>query len=168
MSFRYKGDLAKPVEPPTIGPLMSGEEISGVAQAMVDEQYRRMVLLFDAHSVKPGDWEALCFALAKTHVPGFKVARGRAGRPQKWHDYDRAMLVLAVEETGLGVREAVQELAQQEPWKSMSSTTRGAETLRDECTRADKRWVAVAQAAKAFDALPDEEKEAARKLSGGY
>lgn len=168
MKFTYTGDLAKPIEPPSIGLLMTDDQIAEIARALFQEEARRMVLLFDAHNIQNGDWRALCFALAKNHVPGFKMAKGRAGAPKKWHDYDRAMLVLAVEETGLGVTEATGLLVKREPWKSMVSHSRGAESLRDEFHRADKKWVSMARKAKAFDSLPEEENEAARNLSGGY
>lgn len=168
MKFTYSGDLAKPIEPPSIGLLMSDNQISDIGRALFQEEARRMALLFDAHNIRHGDWMALCFSLAKAHVPGFKIAKGRAGAPKKWQAYDRAMLVLAVEETGLDVTAATKILARQEPWKSMASHSRGAASLRDEYHRADRRMVVMAQAARAFDALPEEEKERARKLSEEY
>jgi hypothetical protein len=168
MKFTYSGDLAKPLKPPVIGLLMDDDQIAKIGRDRFHEEARRMGLLFDAHNIRHGNWVALCFALAKAHVPGFKMAKGRAGAPKKWQDYDRAMLVLAIEETGLGVTEAARLLVKQEPWKSMTRATRGAKTLSDEYTRADARWVAMARDAKAFDSLPEEEKEAARNLSGGY
>jgi hypothetical protein len=169
MTFKYSGDLIKPIEPPVIGILMTDAQISEDVRAIVIEEHaRRMDLLFDAHEIQRGNWMALCYAMAKAHIPGFRMAKARSGRAKKWGEYDRAMLVLAVEETGLKKRAAAKLLAKQEPWKSLVKATRGFETLKDEYTRADARWVAIAKAARAFDALSEEEKESARNLSVGY
>jgi hypothetical protein len=156
VSFKYKGDLLKPMEPPVIGLLMDDEDIAKIAQAEVKEKYRRMILLFDAHSVEHGNWEGLCFALAESHIPGFKMAKGRAGRAKKWQEYDRAQLVLAVEETGLNITEATKLLATKEPWKTLISHSRGAAALRDEFTRADPRMVEVCRDAKKYGDLQRE------------
>ncbi len=168
MVFKYSGDLVKPIEPPVIGWLMQEEQIAEIERSIVQEKNRRMGLLFDAHNIERWNWMALCFAMAKTHVPGFRMAKGRAGRLKKWGDYERAILVLAVEETGQKIGDAAKLLVKQEPWKSMVKAARGAKTLSDEYTRADARWIALARKAKAFDALSEEEKESARNLSGGY
>lgn len=165
---KYTGELLRPLVPPRIGLLMNEAQIAEKYAEIELERWKRMAILFDAHGVNQGDWQSLCFALAIAHVPGFKMAKGRAGAKTKWQDYDRAMLVLAVEQTGLSVTEATELLAKQEPWKSMVSHARGAKTLHDEYYRADQRMVRMARVAQAFDALSEEEKEAARKLSGGY
>lgn len=131
--------------------------------------------LFEAHGVEQGEWVHLCYALAAAHVPGFKLAKGRKGRPRKWNEHDRAALVVAIEETGLPIKEAAEMLARREPWESKVTATRGAETLRDEYTRADGPWVAMLRDARklarlALDMpdLPAEEKERARQILDGF
>lgn len=166
--MEYLGDLKKPMAPPKIGLLASDEQISEIEDEIRRERYRRMIQLFDAHAIRRGDWEALCFSLADSYVPGFKLAKGRAGAPRKWGEYERAMLVLAVEKTGLDITEATKRLCKQEPWKGMVSHGRGSENLRDEYYRADARMVAIAKSAQAFDTPPDDEKESARNPSGEY
>jgi len=152
MAFKYKGDLIKPMAPPIVGLLASDEDVLRIAKEQVKEEARRMRLLFEAHGIAEGDWVPLCYALARTHVAGFRMEKGRRGRPPKWGDLQRAELVLAVEGTGLeNIKQATEILAQQEPWQSMLVATRGAETLRDEYTRADPRWVNVLRDARAYD-----------------
>jgi len=147
MGFSYKGDLAKPIEPPKLTDPNSEWERADAAEEIADQQQKRMFLLFAAHGIQRGGWRGLCYELAKAHVPGFQVAKGRAGRPQKWGEIERAELAIAVEATGLGVTEATKQLAKQEPWRSMLPQTKtAARTLRNEYTRADPRWVEVIKA----------------------
>ncbi len=154
MATKYSGDLSQPIPHQTIGLLAPETEKSELNNAITREKYRRMILLFDAHGVSYGDWENLCFALAESHVPGLKTAKGKSGRKQKWCDYDRAMLVIAVDKTGLeNISKATEELSQMEPWKSMLVATNGAATLRDEFHRADLRMVAVARDAEMYNAI---------------
>lgn len=156
MAFKYTGDLSSPIPSPKFGLLMTDDETSNIAQSLVNEQYRRMRLLFDAHGVRHGDWEALCFALAENHVPGLKIAKAKAGRPKKWDDFKRAELAIAIEQivrTGKSITEATEELAVVEPWKSLVAHTRGAETLRDEYSRTDERHLQIYRNALAFALL---------------
>ena len=147
MGFTYKGDLASPIEPPKLTNPDSEWEKADAAEEIADQQLKRMFLLFGAHGISPGDWRGLCYALAEAHVPGFQVAKGRAGRPRKWSDLDRARLVIEVQQTELGATEATRLLAQQEPWRSMLPKTKtAARTLHNEYTRADPRWVEIIKA----------------------
>ncbi len=154
MAIKYSGDLSQPIPCKALGLLASETAKSELANAITREKYRRMLLLFDAHGVSHGDWKKLCFALAESHVPGLKIAKGRSGRKQKWTDYDRAMLVIAVDKIGPGnISKATEQLSQMEPWKSMLVATKGAATLRDEYHRADPRMVAMARDAERYDAI---------------
>ncbi len=154
MAIKYSGDLSQPISYKAHGLLASETAKSELDNAIIREKYRRMFLLFDAHGVSYGDWEKLCFALAESHVPGLKIAKGRSGRKQKWHDHDRAMLVIAVDKIGSGnISKATEQLSQMEPWKSMLVATNGAATLRDEYHRADRRWVAVARDAERYNEI---------------
>ena len=175
MGFTYKDDLASPIEPPVQGLLASEEDKAADRRMIGEERARKMDMLFGAHGIERGQWAQLCYALAFTHVPGFKLAKGRKGRPRKWSNYDRAALVVAVEETGLPIKEAAEQLARLAPWKSKVKATRGAATLRDEFTRADKRWVAMlrelrdsARLALDMPDLPAGEKERARQILNRY
>lgn len=60
---------------------------------------------------------------------------------------------------GLGVREAIQEFAQLDPWRSMSLATQGAETSRDESTRANEKLVAVASRLRRLTLCPTVQKK---------
>ena len=151
--FKYSGELNAPIPKPQIDLLASDAERAEVAKQLTTESYRRMTLLFDVHGVEHGNWEALCFALARAHVAGFKIARSSSGPKTKWDDITRAELVLAVESTGINnVSDATKQLAAQEPWCSIAKHG-GAKTLRDEYYRADNKWVQILKKAKAWESL---------------
>jgi len=101
----YTGTLAMP--------------LTGSGQAELAE---KMVQLFAWHDVDPGDWCALAWELARSHVPGFRSParrrkRGRpqlakqskpVGRPREW-SADTPQMILALldhwraEQMGAGV-----------------------------------------------------------------
>ena len=147
MTFKYSGELTKAIPVPTMGLLLQ----DAILASLVSEQSRRMGLLFEAHGIAKGNWEVLCYALAKTHVPGLRLSATKPGKKTKWDVLLRAELVLAVEQTGIGsITKAIAHLATIEPWKSHVTYTRGADTLKDEYNRADKRWVEVMRDAIAY------------------
>lgn len=159
-SFKYSGELNQPIPHPKLGPLASDEALANANNAIHKERYRRMALLFDAHGVAHGNWEALCFSMADAHVAGFSIAKDRRGPKTKWDAMKRAELYLAVEETGLGITEATEQLAKQEPWAKEVKRVRGGQTLYDEYFRADMRNVELLRKSRAWSALPEEVKQA--------
>jgi hypothetical protein len=138
MSRIYKGDLAKPIKREPLGPSDTPEQRAAWNEANEAEEKRRMDLLFEAHGIKAGDWESLCWSLAHD-LRGFQLPSGkRPGRPKFWWDWPRAELRLDIEElqaAGLSVTEATQHLANVEPYKFLLSHANGAERLRSESTR---------------------------------
>lgn len=127
--FKYSGDLNKRLKPPQIGLLASDEEVTESLSQFRKERYRRMVLLFDAHQIPHGDWAGLCFALAETHVPGFKVAIEQR-RPLEWDDHLLADLYLAVDDIQSGnISEAIRQLSITEHWGGMFGPMTAAERL---------------------------------------
>lgn len=152
MKSKYLGDLTKHIPTPTYGLLATNEEIAEATKSIQHEKYRKMILLFDAHNVTHGDWESLCFALATTHVTGFKFAE-KKGVKTKWDMHLRAELVLAVEETGIkNISEATKNLAKIEPWKSLVT---GAERLREQYNRADAKWVNILREVRMYRNIVD-------------
>lgn len=142
MTFKYEGDLNKPIPAPPYDAVKSASGRAEIAQILSDLQQWKLSLLFDAHGVSQGDWQSLCLALAEAHVPGMQITRGRRGRPKKWDFFMRAQLFVAVERTGVSnITEATKLLAGVEPWRSLVAHTRGAATLRDEYARTDKGWI---------------------------
>lgn len=164
MAFKYEGELTKPIPAPPYGLLQDDEQRREIVQGIVAEKYRKMGLLFDAHGLPHGSWEALCFDLAEAHVPGLRVAEKRPGRNTKWDWIKQAELRIAVDQIvkkqSVSVAEATRQLTTIEPWKSLVAHARGAETLRDEYTRADVRVVAMYREALAYELLKN---HAARK-----
>ena len=163
MKYKYLGDLTKAIPSPAIGLLASNEKVAEATKAIQREKYRKMILLFDAHNVAHGDWESLCFALAETHVTGFKYAE-KKGRKTKWDVLLRAELLLAVEQTGNeNISEAIKQIAVIEPWKSHIKHANGASTLWNEYTRANqdingeinpaKKWMNIVRDARAYELI---------------
>lgn len=151
----YPPELTKPIPAPMLGLLASDDQWAEAANNIVAEKWRRMGLLFDAHGVPNGDWVALCFAMAESHVTGFHVAKARPGRKEKWTALVRAELVLAVEATGLNVSQATLKLAIETPWRQMVGARNGASRLADEYSRADPRMVNLLRHARQLPSLPD-------------
>lgn len=155
----YPKELQRKLRRPRLGPFASDDAINKSSKEIQNEVAKRMAMLFQCHDVQPGNWMALCYALARTHITGFQIADGFDGPREKWTDIVRAELVIAVENTGLrNVVKATQLLATTEPWRAMVGESNGAERLRDEYNRADSRCVEVVRNAQLFDALPEEEK----------
>ncbi len=124
MKIKYTGDLAKTIPEPIYGLLLSDEEIKRIDENLKREKYRRMVLLFDAHKIAHGNWEELCFSLARESVPCFKQ-KNKEGRPLKWDDYTLAVLYVEIERLTRKefaakpktIRAATKELSIRIPWK---------------------------------------------------
>lgn len=155
----YPKELQRKIRRPRLGPLASDDAWNEAFKKIHQEEAKRMAVLFQHHDVQSGNWMALCYALARTHITGFQIADGFDGPREKWTDTVRAELVIAVENTGLGnVVKATQLLAKKEPWLGMIGKENGASRLRDEYNRADKRWVQVLKDAQAYEALPPETK----------
>lgn len=150
---------------PKIGILASDDEISRVAAALHTERYRRMIQLFDAHGVKHGDWEALCFALADAHVTGFQFANEKR-RPLDWDDFKLAELYLAVEDTGISnASEATRQLSNVEPWKNKFVQITAADRLLErynqaKASRSVLLLVGLLRKAKAGEAMGTNSPEA--------
>ncbi len=155
----YPKELQRKLRRPRLGALATDDAWNEASKEIQHEVEKRMAMLFQCHDVQPGNWIALCYALARAHITGFQIADGFDGPREKWTDNVRAELVIAVEGTGLNnITRATELLATQEPWRGMVGETNGAERLRDEYNRADERWVEVFRSAQYFDALPEEEK----------
>lgn len=159
----YKGDLAKPMEPPVIGILATDKQISKVADKESDELVRRYELLFAHYAITFGDWQRLAMALAREHVPGFRYAQAKAGAKRTWHSLDRAELKVEIDEMikeaadpAKGVNWAAGILASKPGrWKDLirKHSANPAEVLRRAYYNADPRCVSMVRDARAYDEL---------------
>jgi len=87
----YTGVLGQGIEYRQLG-LLGLLEGDDALQAEVDRQQVEMLLkvpeLERALGVIPGDWRGLALALARAHVPGFRVV-APPGRPVEWSPMDK-------------------------------------------------------------------------------
>jgi len=127
--MRYRGDLAKPLEPlPVLGPLALATP-KGVQnyfqRERQAEEFRRLGLLFEHYKLNEGDWMGLAIALTRDHVPGLRTMRGKPGAPKRWKPYQKALLRIQIEDLirsaprrSHGVTWAAGVLANRPVWKN--------------------------------------------------
>ena len=113
--------------------------------------------LFKAHEVPKGNWMALALALAKAHVPGFKVVK-RAGRKTEWNISDKAEFRLDVDgivsESGdlLPVTEAIKLACRLDAWSSKTNPMTLAAVTKH-YYNADLRFVEIVKKARAYESI---------------
>lgn len=159
--MKYTGTLKKPVTRKRMG-LLQGEDVyQAEAKRIADETFAKFPELFKAHDVPEGNWLALAVALAQAHVPGFKVVKP-PGRTTKWGLAEKAEFRLDVDtiidSTGWSVVRAIRKVMRTEPWlKVAEPMTIGA--LEQHYYTADLRFVEVVRSARAWQALPQSERD---------
>ena len=94
--MKYTGSLGKTIAKKRMGLLAEEDDYQAEARLTMDEMFSKLPALFKAHDVIEGNFVALALALAKAHVPGFKVVRP-AGRKTEWHSSVKAEFRLDVD-----------------------------------------------------------------------
>lgn len=119
---RENGDPIPTSEHPYI------QERDRLTQALVDERFRRLLMLFDFYGIEDkSNFLALAFALAEHHVPGLQIMKARPGAKTKRHARDDVRIAFALgklmEERGVKhMTKAAQLLYKQPPWSKMAPT----------------------------------------------
>ena len=119
--MKYTGSLGKTIAQKRMGLLHGEDECQAEAKRTTDEMLSKLPALFKAHDAIEGNFVALTLALAKAHVPGFKVVKP-AGRKTEWNITDRAEFKLDVDaivlKSGvlLPVTEAIKMACRSEAW----------------------------------------------------
>ena len=154
--MKYTGSLSKTIVGKQIAPL-SGEDAFKVEyKRQDDEMLAKLPDLFRTHEVTVGDWVGLALALAKAHVPGFKVVR-RAGPRTKWSFFTKAEFRLDVdterEKSGLSVEKAIEHVWCLEAWRVAAIPT-PLSALQKHYYSADLEFVEAIKRARAWQALP--------------
>ena len=152
--MKYTGALKKPITKRRLSLLALADEhpLRAEYQRQTDEALSKLPDLFAAHDVQDGNWVALALALARTHVPGFKIVEP-AGRPTEWEISDKAEFRLDVDAfiinsgNTLPVTEAIQRARRLDAWKSKTEAMKPA-ALRKHYDKADLRWVKLIQDAR--------------------
>ena len=158
--MKYTGRLSKTIAQKRIG-VFSGEDVYlAEAKRTTDEMFSKLPDLFKAHQVAEGNWVALALALAKAHVPGFKVVKP-AGRRPEWDISHKAEFRLDVdtiiEKSGLkkiSVVEAIKLVCRRDDWAAKTKTME-LSALEKQYYLADLRWVEVVRGARSYNALPE-------------
>lgn len=120
--MKYKGTLQKPIARKPHR-LLLAEALRGESELMgapYKEMMDKLPALFAAHSVPEGDWASLAIALAREHVPGFRIVNP-AGRKTEWSPFDKAEFRYDVEAIlrdapDQAVTEAIRKGARLERW----------------------------------------------------
>ena len=160
--MKYTGSLSKTIAQKRIGIFAGEDGYIAEAKRTTDEMFSKLPDLFKAHQVTEGDWVALALALAKAHVPGFKVVKP-AGRKTEWGIADKAEFRLDVDtiitNTGnvLPVTEAIKLACKLEAWASKTKPMTLAAITKHYYT-ANLRFVEVVKDARAWDAHVKAEK----------
>lgn len=154
--MKYTGSLSKTIAQKRIGGLAGEDAYMAEAKRTTDEMLSKLPDLFKAHQVTEGDWMALALALAKAHVPGFKVVR-RAGPRIKWSVSTKAEFRLDVdterEKSGLSVEKAIEHVWCLEAWRVAAIPT-PLSALQQHYYSADLEFVEAIKRARAWQALP--------------
>ncbi len=138
--FEYTGELLKPIPKRGPGLIASVSEErwqAALNDAVLDQMVvtlRKLSLLAEAHHVKPGDWLGLTLALARAHVPGFKVV-GKGGRPLVWDTFTTARYHQAVNDhqrryRALTLEEAMRDVSKLPEWADKFGKRPSPETRR--------------------------------------
>lgn len=153
--MKYKGNLGKTIALKQIGLLSDADAYEKEAKRITDEMFGKFPDLFIVHQVTQGDWMALSLALAKAHVPGFKVVRP-SGAPKKWESVARAEFRLDVdaiiEDKGLSVVESIKLAIRLYTWEAKTaSMTIGA--LEKQYYSTDMRMVELIKKARSYELM---------------
>lgn len=156
--MKYTGRLSKTIARKRIGILAGEDAYTAEAKRVTDEMFSKLPDLFQAHGVEDGNWVALSLALAKSHVPGFKVV-DPAGRRPEWDISHKAEFRLDVdtiiEKSGLpkpSVVEAIKLVCRLDAWAEKTKPMK-LTALEKHYYSADMRWVQVARDARAYESI---------------
>ena len=151
--MKYTGTLNKGITRRRFGPLAASDAHLSEANRIDSEMAAKLPELFEVHGVEMGNWFRLAMALAREHVPGFKVINP-AGRPTEWEEYDKAEFRLDVDAfiinsgNTLPVTEAIRRARRLDAWRSKTEAMKPA-ALRKHYDKTDLRLVKMMQDARA-------------------
>ncbi|WP_157627245.1 hypothetical protein [Variovorax boronicumulans] len=153
--MKYQGALERPIVANDVRGLLADEARIAEATRQVNLMLEKLPQLAQAHGVEPGDWFALVMAMAKEHVPGFRVI-AKAGRDELWSDLEKAELKIEVDayrKAGRNLKQAIEAVLANGRWEQKRPTHSALDT---HYKRADKSLVAMVLDARAFRAINDE------------
>ena len=120
--------VARALKPLGIGLLTSETNIQKKIARRANELNAKLIHLMAHYGIddrSPQCWKSLALLLAMEFVDGFKELSPQGGRPIKWGDYERGVLVVEIERLqkaeGISATKAAKELSSKEPWCSALS-----------------------------------------------
>jgi len=125
-----------------------------------DEMRAKLPDLFKAHGITDGDWPNLAMALAKAHVPGFRVS-SPPGRPNEWDELEAAEFKIEVDNIcraqGLSVVESIKLAIRLDAWapKAADMTLGSLEKRYYEAR--NSKWVELVKKARAYEQIGAED-----------
>lgn len=152
---KYEGALERPIVANNVRGLLADEARTAEAARQVDLMIEKLPLLAKAHGVEAGNWFALVMAMAKEHVPGFRVIT-KAGRTELWSDLEKAELKIEIDEhrsADRNLKQAIEAVLADGKWEKKRPTHSALET---HYKRADESLVAMVRDARAFRARNEE------------
>jgi hypothetical protein len=151
--MKYVGNLNKGITRKRMGIFADDADYATEAQRTTDEMFSKLPDLFAVHQVSEGDWAGLAMALAKTHVPGFKLINP-AGRKTEWNPADKAEFRLDVdaiiENHGISVVEAIKLACRLDAWIEKTKEPMTIAALEQHYYKADIRFIQVVKDARAW------------------
>lgn len=155
--MEYTGKLAKTIRRKRIGLLAEHSAYEAEALRITNEMLSKLPDLFKAHGVAENNYFGLVLALAKEHVPGFKVTNP-SGRPTEWDDIDKAEFKLDMDtirdKTSFSVVEAIKQVIRLDHWREKTRPM-NVPALEVRYYRADARWVNIIRDARVMNQLLD-------------
>lgn len=152
--MKYTGRLQKPIVRRPIGIFSTDDQIKATVNAEVDEMFSKFDDLFAAFALEKDNWFGLALALAKAHVPGFKLV-APAGRKTEWTIVDKAALKLDVdtiaESAAVPITEAIKLACKLDAWAEKTKKMTLA-AITKHYYAADPRFVSIVRDAQAYQA----------------
>ena len=158
--MKYTGKLSKPITRKRFGLLASEDDFKAEEHRTKSEMFTKLPDLFKAHGVTEHDYLGLILAMAKAHVPGFKLVKP-AGRKTEWGDFDKAEFRIAVDGTreanpGMPVTQAISRVCRLPSWHEKTEGMK-VSALSKHYYGADSRFIAMMKDAKAYKSIVRED-----------
>lgn len=153
--MKYTGRLSKPITRKHIGQLAGEAAYQAEAQRTTDEMFSKLPDLFEAHGVSENNCFALVLAMAKEHVPGFKMVNP-AGRKVEWSAVDKAEFKLDVDtfinQSNGKKRPITDAIAATKRLETWTEKTKGMKitALAQHYYTADRLWIKVVADARKY------------------
>lgn len=151
--MKYPGRLGKPIVRKPRSLLNYEESARAAIAAEIDEMFDKLPDLFKLYGIQESNWCSLAIALAKEHVPGFKLVEP-AGRKTEWGGVEKAEFRLDVDAVRSASKKAldasIREAIKSERWREKTMDMK-ISALRQHYYQADERMIKLVQSSRNYD-----------------